>query len=395
MRIVYINLQTNGFYVRDIGKIIKRGRAIPKHRFYLDWMLDNGVETVNLITKEGTLLPTSILRKVTNFIPFRIAETKFVLKQNGFSAVKNIFDPKLIKEDDIVICYSLFPNEYKNICNINAIKVVDHVHFFGDASTAELVRKARFSYYMYEVDLKKYSRLYERNYSWFEGEYINRPYHFEERFKDINPFEKRKTMAVAMGTHTECNMQEYIEVYGTNSYQPHRKMILDNASNFPNEIVSYISSFSEGIIDVGLTDNKLTRLYKKVHNAFTYGRQKTYFSFDMVETYNEYKMFICPEDINGSYGVGTLEGMACGCAMIGINIGIFEDMGLIAGRDYIQYDGTMDNLIEIIRYYQLPEHQDELAKVAKNGCEFVRKNYSKDAVAKKYYEDLKALTHKQ
>ena len=70
-------------------------------------------------------------------------------------------------------------------------------------------------------------------------------------------------------------------------------------------------------------------------------------------------MFICPEDVNGSYGVGTIEGMACGCAMIGWDYGAFEDMGMTAGVHYISYDGTMENLIEKIRYYQKPENQNE------------------------------------
>lgn len=56
--------------------------------------------------------------------------------------------------------------------------------------------------------------------------------------------------------------------------------------------------------------------------------------------------------MNGSYGIGSIEGMACGCAMIGINIGIYEDIGLKVGVHYIPYDDTLVNLIETMKYYQ-------------------------------------------
>ena len=106
-------------------------------------------------------------------------------------------------------------------------------------------------------------------------------------------------------------------------------------------------------------------------------------------------MFICPEDVNGSYGVGTIEGMACGCAMIGWDYGAFEDMGMTAGVHYISYDGTMENLIEKIRYYQKPENQNELRQIAQNGCEFIRTNFSQEKVAERYYNNLKAIHDNQ
>ena len=124
-------------------------------------------------------------------------------------------------------------------------------------------------------------------------------------------------------------------------------------------------------------------------------KQKKYFSFDMVEKYNDYKMFICPEDINGSYGIGTIEGMACGCAMIGWDYGAFEDMGMEVGKHYISYDGTMEDLIAKIRYYQKPENQTELENIAKAGCAFVRENFSQEKVAQNFYETLKKISEVQ
>ena len=115
----------------------------------------------------------------------------------------------------------------------------------------------------------------------------------------------------------------------------------------------------------------------------------------MVDKYNEYKMFICPEDVNGSYGIGTIEGMACGCAMIGWDYGAFEDMGMVAGKHYISYNGTIEDLKEKIKYYQMEEHQEELERIARIGCEYVRNNYSQEKVAERYYNNLKAIHDNQ
>lgn len=244
---------------------------------------------------------------------------------------------------------------------------------------------------MEHLHLNKYSGLYRKNYSWFKGGYIVRPFYYEERFVKKEPFIDRKTMAVAMGTHTVCDLKEYVDEYGTNSYQPHRKMILEQSSDYPNEIKSYISNYYDNTVKIYSSDFIFIKMKKKIHNFFADGQQKEYFSFDMVEKYNEYKMFICPEDINGSYGVGTLEGMACGCAMIGINSGIFEDMGMTAGTHYISYDGTMEDLIAQIRYYQQPENQTKLEKIANNGYALVRSKFSKEAVGREYVKSLRKI----
>ena len=118
------------------------------------------------------------------------------------------------------------------------------------------------------------------------------------------------------------------------------------------------------------------------------GQQKQYYSFDMVEAFNDYKMCIVGEEILGVPGIGFVEGMACGCAYIGLDSPMYTDLGLIPGKHYITYDGTIENLKKVIEYYQADEHQEELEKIAKTGCEYVRENFRGDKVAKKLIDDL-------
>ena len=108
----------------------------------------------------------------------------------------------------------------------------------------------------------------------------------------------------------------------------------------------------------------------------------------MVEAFNSYKMCIVGEEILGIPGIGFVEGMACGCAYIGTDIPAYREWGLIPGVHYITYDGTKEDLKRVIEYYQMEEHQEELEKIANEGCEFVRTNFNGDAVAESLINKL-------
>ena len=196
-----------------------------------------------------------------------------------------------------------------------------------------------------------------------------------------------------MGTLTKYDNEEFRETYGSVYYQPRRKMIMDHVAELQEELDSYISEYNEKPLKtINETDFVLAKIGKKIINFYSSGKQKHYYSFNMVDVYNQYKMFICPEDVQGSYGIGVIEGMACGCAMIGLTYGAFEDIGMCAGEHYIPYDGSIQDLKAKIQYYQEPQHQKELEKIAKQGCEFVRAHFSQNTVAENYFNTLKDLT---
>lgn len=394
MKVVFVNLHTNGFYVKDIDKIISHCRVLAKHRFILDWFINNNIEVANLITINGTKLPTDLLKKLTRKYIFRKIEAKIILKREKLYNVNIITDPNEIDERDIVLYYGTFnPAQFENIEKVKGVKFVDHIHFYGEKEAAAKIKDKNIKYFINDVDLRKYSQIYSKNYSWFKGEYIMRPFAYQPRFCVKKKFSDRKVKAVAVGTITKRNTPDFIETYGTECYQPRRKMVMDNAPKYKAELDSYITKYEEKPLkQINDKDIVFIKLYKRIYNYFNCGQQKSYFSFDMVDKYNEYKMFICPEDVQGSYGIGTIEGMACGCAMIGWDYGAFEDMGMEAGKHYISYDGTIEDLIKKIRYYQEPKNQTELEEIAKTGCEFVRRNFSQDTVARNFYKVLKKIS---
>lgn len=247
MRLVYVNLHDNGFFVQRMRNFLVRRKDITKHDFLLRWMIKNNVEIINYITPSCNLFPTRFLRITLKGRVLQKIMARFVFWVNCISnkSVKSVTDIAELRSNDIVIYYGTFDEtQYDTINQIEGIKVIDHIHFYGNKEKAEKLRDKGFQYYFYEVNLKKYSKLYQENYSWFNGGYIERPYAYEDRFENRIDFAHRKNKAMAIGTLTKCPFPELINTYGE-YYQPRRKMILDHAIDLSDILDSYISEYQE------------------------------------------------------------------------------------------------------------------------------------------------------
>lgn len=103
-----------------------------------------------------------------------------------------------------------------------------------------------------------------------------------------------------------------------------------------------------------------------------------------VSLYNSYKMFVVPEEVVGIPAIGFVEGMACGAAYIGLDHTMYRDIGLIAGVHYIVYDGSLTDLQLKVKYYIA--NDKELEVIARQGHEFVVRNFSMETVRTLFYE---------
>ena len=197
-------------------------------------------------------------------------------------------------------------------------------------------------------------------------------------------------MAFATGTITYKLHEEFLNTYGDPCDQPSRKQIKDNPDFFKNTIYCTSSDYLEDNPgkEVKATDIMPVKLYKKVYNRLFTGKQKKYYSFDMVEAFNSYKMCIVGEEILGIPGIGFVEGMACGCAYLGVDSPAYRDWGLVPGVHFISYDGSKEDLKAKIEYYQKDENQEELEKIARTGCEYVRSHFNGEAVAELLMKNL-------
>ncbi len=393
-RIVFINLHTDWMLLKcSMVYIFKFSPAI-KHGYLLKFLLESPDFEVATILNDRSF---SIYEKGSDTLqkllrPLARLENRWILKKNGIDRKKVtvLRSFKDIRHDDIVIVYNLLSNEYRHLENVDAFKVVSMMHFHGNSTDASKIQKAGIHQIFNEVDLQKCCELYRRYYP-LNLPTITLPFVFAERFKPIKPFAERKNKAFSVGTITYKTHAEFIDVYGDPCDQPIRDAVYRDPTYFADTVDCYNMPYNEDdenrkVIHPG--DNPVMVFYKKIYNRFNIGQQKKYFSFDMVEKFNDYKMHVVGEEILGIPGIGYVEGMACGSAYIGIDSPAYRDIGLIPGIHYIAYNGTKEGLRETVEHWQRPENQAELENIAKRGCEFVRTNFQGSKVAQSLMERL-------
>ena len=94
--------------------------------------------------------------------------------------------------------------------------------------------------------------------------------------------------------------KDFMNFFQTNTYHPVRKLVYDNQHLLSGYITCAIAPFREGRIGF------LRKLDVK---------QKSYFSFDVVDFFNNNKYALVGEEIYGLPGIGFFEAMACGCVV--------------------------------------------------------------------------------
>lgn len=393
-RIVFVNLHANEFLVKTLGKYLFKHSCAFKHKYFLEYLLNNpDVEVCNYINRFGFSLFDSLPRPVMWFLRrLRFMESRIVLRKNGIprksiTVIRNIKD---IRPDDIVIGYRHIPSSLRDMKDIKAFKAVSMIHFHGEQSDSDLIKEANPDVLFNEADLQKYSEIFNRYYQWYAGQFIVHPFVAAPRFQSIKPFSERENRCFSTGTITYKLHKEFLEVYKDSCDQPARKQILANAKDLESWVACYNSDYLE---DVDMkkylpTDSKLTHYRKVWYNTTHTAKQKKYFSFNMVDKFNDFKMCLLGEEILGVPGIGFVEGMACGCAYIGQTTGYYEDYGMKDGVHYIGYDGTLDDLKAKISYYQQPEHQEELERIADAGYEFAQTHFRGDTVSKELLDKL-------
>ena len=395
-RIVFVNLHSDWMLLKTASVYLWKFSPALKHGYLLNYLLESPeYEVCNYINDRGFSSLRSnneLLMKFLNI--FRFLENSYTLKYNGIDSKKITVIKKVedIRPDDIVLLYNVCSDNYRGVENIHAFKALSMLHFHGKKDENALIERANIQCYFNEVNLSLSSELF-RKYYFVEKPWIVIPFVFAERFKNIKPFNERQNKCFSTGTITYKLHEEFLSVYADSCNQPARKFVKDNPAFFKDTVDCYSSDYLEDNAGkkINAGDNPLVKLYKKVYNRTHIGKQKKYYSFNMVEKFNDYKMHLLGEEILGVPGIGYVEGMACGSAYIGLDSPMYRDLGLIPGVHYIAYDGTKEGLKATVEYWQRVENQEELEKIAKTGCEYVRKNFCGHNIAKELIEKLVSL----
>lgn len=390
-RIVFINLHGNEFLVKTLNKILFGQSVAIKHKYFLDYLLEReDIEVCTYINNRGLSLSYSTRNPLLQ--SFRFLEHKIVMQKNGIPAEKITVLKKEsdIKPNDILIAYSYYGGCQLDFSEVpKAIRVICQIHFGTQHSEVER-RFAPDAMYN-ESNLLKYSGMWRRDLPWFNKTFITIPFVFEPRFQRKISFNHRKGKAVSVGTITY--MYNITDYYGDPCAQPARR----NCRLLANERPDLIDSFNFDYLEdqqgkrQNPTNNPIVKTFRRLKSKVTSGHQKQYYSFNMVDKLNSYKIAVVGEEVMGIPGIGFVEAMACGCAFIGQTVGYYEEYGMKEGVHYIGYDGSKEDLVAKIEYWMKTENQKSLEGIANAGYEFVRTNFNKSVVAKGLIESLMSL----
>lgn len=359
--------------------VLSKKKSAQKYSYLLNFLLENN-------NKIYVYLDNHISNKrhiVHKFLP---PHTVFyiwaVVNQINPFRISIITDPEKIYSDDILFMFlwDNFTNRSGDIsknreaCNeliakITAFKVVHLTHYCYNANLGALrTKEANIDLFVSENNLFKNSKFFQTTFDWYSKNVYTLPFVPNEKFMKLKAFEHRKNKVLATGTITfpmEDNC--FLSFFKHSKLQPTRNEIYEKRK----DIVEFIDS-----------------IISPIHNGID-AKQEKYFSYNIVQMYNDYKMFVVPEEVCDLPGIGFVEGMKCGSAFIGINDLMYTDIGLIDGVNYIAYDGTFDDLLNKIKYYQV--NQIELEMIASNGYEFVTNTFTKEKIASKFLNDMNKI----
>jgi len=310
---------------------------------------------------------------------------------------------------------------YKNINDLNQHK--DVIFAFGFTSSNSEIRNYQgltlIHLSHYHLNTEKIADLLETLKNGVivsEGEMINNPYFlhyfpnfknktyllpftfYPGRFKNIVPFKQRINKCFASGPMSIPSDPSYVSFFGKSvALNPMREIMYLNKEDIKNYIASYIYPHDfavKGMKQILPNDDLLTRFAKKYLPSWILTSilhyKLPYFSFDIVQKYNEYTMFSSPEERTGLPSMKLLEGILCGSVLVGIDDPMYLKIGFIDGVNYIAYkDQDLEDLKKKIDYYQ--SHLEDLEKIALNGFNFVSENFTPEKVFNIFWSDMESL----
>ncbi len=219
------------------------------------------------------------------------------------------------------------------------------------------------------------------------------------RFKKTMNFDKRTNKCFASGAMSVPSGSAYIAHYGENSaLNPMRQLIYDHQKDLNDVIEAYIYPHHDSLKElkeIKPSDGFFAKWAKK-HlpigiRKVLFNYELPYFRFDIVEKYNQFTMFMSPEEQTGLPSMKMFEGMMCGAAFVGIDDQMYTNIGLVDGASFIAYrENNLEDLKKKITYYQ--QHPRSLEKIAEEGRRLAMGKFSSHNVLELFWHDLEQLS---
>lgn len=406
MRLVFMNPHIFA-YGRTVSSFLFGRKMFLKYNFFLEsYIKDKEKEIAFYIDGSYTSFNINFFVLPRFFAYLELLCWIMINKVNPFRAKIYFNLKKLDPKNDVIFTFSRaivnISEKSRSKLELNkydGLIFIHFTHYFREiVKLSKYMRTIPHPIIVAENDLV--NNTFFKKYFPFVNKVYQLPNVFGDRFvlKNRN-YNKKLNKCLALGTMCPVEDKEFFDFFSNGkTLHPMRKMIYEKHQRFSNEIDSFIKEFKDvkTIKNINAEDPFIAKIVKKILPYVILEKifpvpQKEYFQFDIVEKYNEYKMFICPEELVGLPSINVFEGMVCQCAYVGIDSPMYANLGMIPGIHYVAYkENDFEDLILKIRYYQ--KDPDELRKIAEKGYDFVRQNLNRKKIAGKFWNDLEMIS---
>lgn len=214
----------------------------------------------------------------------------------------------------------------------------------------------------------KHCRYFQSTFKKYIGKVIPVPFGFSERFISSVPFHDRKNKVVALGSVNPLRPLEYpVENF------------IESANFFPDE--SWFHKFRRDIV------LKKLILEPYIDSMLPEFPQIKDFRYNLVEKFNEYRMFISDESLFNFPPAKYFEGPASGCVLFCSDHDCNTEFGFKDSENCVMYKvGDIDDLIEKVSYYM--QNESVLFEIQQEGINFVRSTFSHKQIANSLLESI-------
>lgn len=311
---------------------------------------------VNILVDHSTsgMVPMHIYRKLPRFARsiFSHIEIGWWKRRNKFgSEVRVHFSPKKMEDKEALIFFNY--KHYKNPAVVAATcshfkSCIAHLsHYHNDTSLQSNALKAIPNIRLAaDVDISG-NEYFKKFFPWYNRGIFILPFAVEDRFKANVPWQQRTDRILSVGTFHYCKedylegrspeLKDFYETSHAAAIHPLRREIFERKEELKDRIDCMNSPYMES--------KSGKSFWKMIVPKNIFAGQKKYFSFNIVDKFNEYKFVVVGEElITGLPGIGTFEALACGCVVIG-------DKSAYGGQEHanlIQVDNnlTVDKVLD-------------------------------------------------
>lgn len=366
--LTYYNPHVDDFLAEPLQFRLLKRRALKKYSFLLDESRRSNTSVRALV--DGTasgLIPETLFQRLPRWLRLVLANLEFRLwkRTNGFGDEIQRVDIPNVPVNEVLIAFS-----YKSATGRFLLReatlghyraVVFHLshYFLATAEKAAHIRRLPNAHLAGDSDITGIP-YFQHFFGWYKKPFLVLPFAVAIRFTNRKPWLERDVRAVATGSFHDlrlerpaCKYTDFMSATGEMTYHPVRLTIYQSASRMAAWVHCKVSPYRQ------YGKNQFSRLI-----THFYVSQKKYFSINIVDLYNQHRYAVVGEELSGFPALGAFEAMACGCVLIA-QPQYYVGLGLELGVHYLPYDGSTDQLLELLQTSVTTDHTEMATQAAK------------------------------